>query len=191
MMGIVLVIGPPASGKYTIGKMLSEKYNFNFLHEHQVKDLVDIYNLKNHQFAKIEQFKQTLFLLNRYFSFNKDKSIVLTLVICFNNPIYTLFIKKICTLYNVLMIELVVDLDIRLQRNVDTNRLLLKESKRDIEKSTNKIFELENNERLFSNSFDEFNSFENVLHCKFDNNHNPEKCLAEISKWLENNEVKF
>lgn len=35
----VIIIGPPAVGKYTIGKMLSKECNYRFLHEHQIVDI--------------------------------------------------------------------------------------------------------------------------------------------------------
>jgi shikimate kinase len=62
-MKLIFIYGPPASGKLTVAKLLSERTGYKLFHNHLTVDLVNaVFDFGSRQFRKLnEQFRITLF----------------------------------------------------------------------------------------------------------------------------------
>ena len=164
----IIIIGPPAVGKYTIGKMLSEKNNYRFLHEHQISDIAS--SLFNE--SSIERttyyFKLRLDIFSDFIKHNTtNQSIVTTFVLLFDQAYYKNFIATFLTLfqknnYDVYVIELAASYEERIKRNTNEDRLKAKPSKQDIERSTKRLNDMEEKSR--TNSIQSDTLFSNYHH---------------------------
>lgn len=152
----VILIGPPAVGKYSIGKMLSEQCNYRFLHEHQVLDIASALFNEN-LFERITYyFKLRLNIFSDFIKYNTtNQSIVTTFVHIFDNDYYNHFMRLFLNMfqknnYDVYVIELEASFKERIRRNTNEDRLKAKPSKQNIESSIEKMNAME--ERAKTNS---------------------------------------
>ena len=167
---MIVIIGPPAVGKYTIGKMLNEKCKYRFLHEHQLLDTAtalfdDVCGERITYY-----FKLRLEVFSDFIKYNTtNQSIITTFVHLFNNDFYNNFITSFLDMfqkknYDVYVIELEASYEERIKRNTNEDRLKAKPSKQDIEYSTKNINALEEHTRTNSNETDTL--FANYHHTK-------------------------
>jgi len=184
MKQLVIILGPPAVGKMTVGQALAELTGLKLLHNHMVGDLI-------RQFVPVygpgsEEGKR----LKRLFTFEiletAAKSdlpgLIFTNMFNFDNPVSHEYIQSILDLYKshgatTCVVELCADQNVRIERNKTENRLLHKLPKRDIVASEKINRDLESQQRL--NSRDGEQPFANYL--KIDNtNLTPEVVAAMI-----------
>ena len=137
----IIIIGSPAVGKYTIGKSLSQKCNYHFLHEHQLMDIAAVLFDDDTKEKITYYFKLRLDVFADFIKYNNGKSIVTTFVHLFNKPYYNAFMASYLQLfceknYQPYIIELEASFEERLKRNLNPDRLQAKPSKQNIVHST-------------------------------------------------------
>lgn len=143
MKNLVIILGPPASGKMTVGQALKEKTGFKLFHNHLSLELVhQFFEFGTASFRRLD--KKIRFDIFHEIAQSDVKGLIFTLVVDFGdkgdeeylNEIIAIFKKerpKIC------FVELQCDLQERLIRNKHPNRLKHKPSKRDIDASEKRL----------------------------------------------------
>lgn len=160
---IIVICGPEASGKMTVGQELEKNFNFHLLYNHQVIDLVgtvfdkehigDLWDMKEWHFSLISSIFKS-FLIS---AIDNNENLVFTITWNFNNPALVQFFQNL-ELYakknntKILFVELFSTLEERIKRNSTSNRLEHKVCKRNIENSTKALIEATNDFQL--NSFE-------------------------------------
>ena len=191
---IIVVFGPEASGKMSVGQALT-KYNFNLLFNHQIIDLVGtIYNKEN--IGTIWNFKQKdvdlickLYSSFLYSAIDNDDNLVFTITWNFDNDCMKNFFLELQNYAKkknnkLVLVELYAPLEERLKRNKTPNRLENKICKRDIEQSD--IDLVENYSAFRLNSLPgELDCFD--YHLFFDNtNILPNEVASKVIEYLLN-----
>ncbi|MCD7036019.1 AAA family ATPase [Metabacillus sp. GX 13764] len=136
-MKFVLIFGPQAVGKMTVGQELDRITDLKLFHNHMTIDLVSHffdYGTKEGQ-RLVNLFRREIF---EEVSKSRLDGIIFTYVWAFNsqddwdymNQVFQLFESRGGTVY---LVELEADLDERLERNKSPNRLQHKPSKRNLE----------------------------------------------------------
>lgn len=153
-MKMILIFGPQAVGKMTIGKRISEKMGLPLLHNHVTLDAIWPYIGWNKKtFELSDQLRLDMF---DYISKDPDHSgLIFTFVWAFGREEDWAFVEKIKAIFNqahqeLYFVELAADLDERLRRNQTENRLLKKPSKRDVAYSNHELLTSAERNRLNS-----------------------------------------
>jgi len=154
-MKFVIIFGPPAVGKMTVGQELAKITDLKLFHNHMTIDLVSNFFSYDSEEGKrlVNLFRHEIFEEACKSSLS---GLIFTYVWVFNNPTDSKFIYNIVELlrsYNaeICFVELETPIEIRLQRNRTENRLKYKPSKRNIELSN--IDLQKRNERYRMNSY--------------------------------------
>ncbi len=155
-MKFVLVFGPQAVGKMSVGQELAKTTNLKLFHNHMTIDLVSHFFDYGTKEGKrlVHLFRQEIF---EEIAKSQLYGMIFTYVWALNqkedwdyvNQVTQLFESRGGTVYYA---ELEADLEERLERNKSSNRLEHKPSKRDIEWSENDLKESMDKYRL--NSFE-------------------------------------
>ncbi|MGP4066593.1 AAA family ATPase [Oceanobacillus sp. M65] len=142
-MKFVLITGPLAVGKMTVGQELAKITNLKLFHNHMTIELVNHFFGYGTKEGKrlVNLFRQEIF--EEVSKSNLD-GMIFTYLWAFNlqadwdyvNRVTQLFESKGATVYYV---ELEADLGERIQRNKSSNRLEHKPSKRNVEWSENEL----------------------------------------------------
>ncbi|MBY0095566.1 AAA family ATPase [Mesobacillus maritimus] len=153
-MKFVLIFGPQAVGKMTVGQELAQKTQLKLFHNHMTLELL----------SPIFGFGPETWRLSDLFRFEVFKAVansdlegmIFTYVWAFNEKDDWAFVDKLCTIFEekgaeIYFVELEADIDERKVRNKSPNRLAHKPSKRDLEWSDNELKSSMNHYRL--NSF--------------------------------------
>jgi len=153
-MKFILIFGPQATGKMTIGQELARITNLKLLHNHSIiEQLIPIFSnnssscekLSNHFHEEI--FKEVL---------NSDlDGLIFTYVWLFDIQQAKDYVKKICNIFTskwweVYFVELKALLEERIKRNKDSHRLKHKPSKQNIKRSEKQLKEWWNHFRMNS-----------------------------------------
>ena len=154
-MKFMIITGPQAVGKMTVGQELTKITGLKLLHNHMTIEVVTkIFNYDKEAFQKLnESFRNQIF---EEFAKSNQEGIIFTTTWDFNakeewERIYgyiDIFKKYNSQIY---IVELEADLDERLIRNKTENRLENKASKRDFEWSQNDLLKSAEKYRLNSN----------------------------------------
>lgn len=138
-MNFVIIFGPQAVGKMTVGQNLAAKTNFKLFHNHMSIDLVSqIFDYGT------PSGKRLVSLIRREIFEEVSQSdlegLIFTYVWAFDLQADWDYIEQISTLFKsrggtVYFVELEADLEERMMRNKTENRLEHKPSKRNVEKS--------------------------------------------------------
>ena len=154
----LVIIGPPAVGKMTVGQEIAKQIDFKLFHNHLVIEaLLPIFEFDSNHFKKlVKEFRTRVF---EEIIVERPKGIIFTFVINFNISTgletllqWTYLFKQ--SDFKVCIAELEASLDTRLKRNETPNRLNHKPSKRDL-KSSRQVL-LQNEEKWIMNSQPEF-----------------------------------
>lgn len=151
MAKLILIVGAQAVGKMTVGEALKERTGYSLFVNHDSLDLaakIFSWSSSAHRpFSNsirencfkiaVEHNVDMIFTFVWAFSEQSDWDYVQTLNDIFNNELY--------------IVELVTDLNTRLERNVSEHRLEVKPTKRDINKSKEDILSSLEQYRLVSN----------------------------------------
>lgn len=153
-MKFVLLFGPQAVGKMTVGQELAEITELKLLHNHMTIDLLEPFFGFEREMWKLS----TLFRAEIFKSFARsDKyGMIFTYVWAFDQQEDWDFVEKTCAIFEeqgaeVFLVELEADLGARLERNKTANRLAHKPTKRDTVSSekemvkSNKVYRLNSN----------------------------------------------
>lgn len=153
-MKFIIIFGPQAVGKMTVGQYLSAITNFKLFHNHMSIDFVS-------QFFDYgtPSGKRLVSLIRREIFEEVSKSdlegLIFTYVWGFNLQNDWDYIKQISELFEsrggtVYLVELEADYEERLKRNKTENRIKNKPTKRDIERSERDLIITHENHRLNS-----------------------------------------
>lgn len=181
-MKLVIIFGPHAVGKMTVGQELDKITELKLFHNHMTIDLV--WNLfENNQQEKnrlVGLFRKEIF---ESYSKTDEYGMIFTFMWALNcekdwhyvNNLEQLFVLRGAEVYYV---ELEADYDVRIERNKTENRLYNKPSKRNIEHSEHVFRSLENQYRL--NSLEGEITKKNYI--KINNTNIPADAVAQIIK---------
>lgn len=144
-MDLIVVMGPQAVGKMTVGKVLEEQMDARLLFNHETLDI----------FARFLGYTKKAFELSDQVRFNlfeafvkqpntAVKGIIFTVVVAFDNQADMEYLQKITNIFKdaggrTFLIELYADVETRLVRNTGESRLLAKPSKRNLEFSRKEL----------------------------------------------------
>lgn len=157
-MKLVVISGPPAVGKMTVGQLLAEKTGFVLFHNHMSIELVNrFFDFGTDHFRRLDDAIR--FAVFREISQSNLKGLVFTMVWDYDDPKDEKYIDKITDIFktsdaDIYFVELFADLDERLIRNRHPNRLKFKPSKRNVELSEKSLLQSEKNHRMNSNPFE-------------------------------------
>jgi hypothetical protein len=133
----VLVFGPQAVGKMTVGHELEKITQLKLFHNHMTIDLVSPFFNYSSQAGKrlVNLFRQEIF---DEVSKSDMYGLIFTYVWAFDLQSDWDYVEKICDLFEsrggtVYLVELEADINARLDRNRSPHRLLHKPTKRDLE----------------------------------------------------------
>ena len=181
----VLILGPHAVGKMTVGQELAKMTGLRLFHNHMSIELSRKLFAPNEreEFETLNNIiRQNVFEM---FATRDLPGLIFTNLCAFDNPDDMKYLTDTIDLFkingiNCYVVELCADFDVRLVRNKSENRLLHKESKRNIEWSETEMRATSQEWRL--NSYDgEELPFENFL--KIDNtNITPEIVAKKITE---------
>ena len=181
-MKLVIIFGPHAVGKMTVGQELAKITDLKLFHNHMTIDIVaDLFeNMPQERRRLTEMFRNEIF---KSFASSNEYGMIFTCMWALERKDDWDYIDNLENMFKsngaeVYYVELEEDYDIRLQRNKTENRLLNKPSKRNIEKSENLFKDIENRHRL--NSYPGEIKKENYI--KINNTHVSPENIAKIIK---------
>jgi hypothetical protein len=145
-MRLLLIIGPPAVGKMTVGREIAARTDFRLFHNHHtIEPLAEIFghgsepfNVLNFEFRRRVTEEAARHRLN----------LIFTLVWDLQDPADTAYVEQLVAPYDetggeVCILELTADLETRLARNRGESRLAAKPSKRNVEWSDGNVRQME------------------------------------------------
>ncbi|MFS0782607.1 AAA family ATPase [Bacillus sp. 1P06AnD] len=142
-MKFILIFGPQAVGKMTVGQELAELTGLKLFHNHMTIDIVsEFFDYSTKEGKRlVSLFRQEIF---EEVSKSNLYGMIFTYVWAFDHKADWDYVKKISRLFedrggNVYYVELEADLEERVFRNKSENRLKHKPSKRNIEWSENDL----------------------------------------------------
>lgn len=149
-MRLLLIIGPPAVGKMTVGRAVADRSTFRLFHNHHtIELLLDVFDYGTLPFSRLNsEFRRRI--IEEAAEAGAD--LVFTFVWDLDLPEESDWLARLVEPYadRVAVVELVAGLDTRLQRNRTEHRLAEKKSKRDLEWSDANVRGMEADYRMSS-----------------------------------------
>ena len=149
-MRLLLIIGPPAVGKMTVGRAVADQSTFRLFHNHHtIEMLLDVFDHGTPAFRTLNsEFRRRV--VEEAAASGTD--LVFTFVWGMDAAEEAEWLSRLVAPYdgNVAVVELVADLDTRLARNRTEHRLAEKKSKRNLDWSELNVRELEAEFRMTS-----------------------------------------
>lgn len=130
---LVLLFGPPAVGKMTVGRAMAARSDFRLFHNHMtIEPLSQVFGYGSHEFNVLNAEFRTR-VLEEAASGGRD--LVFSLVWALDDVEDLQIIRSYVEIFDgdVALVELRAPLDVRLERNRGAERLDAKPSKRDLE----------------------------------------------------------
>lgn len=183
---LVIITGPHAVGKMTVGQELAKITGLRLFHNHMSIELsLKLFDFGTPGFRALnETIRKTVF---EQFAASDLPGLIFTYMMDFDDPEEFAYLNKIIDLFrengaDCHVVELCADFDVRLARNKSENRLAQKESKRDVARSEAEMRHTSARHRLNSRE-GEVLPFESYL--KIDNtNLAPDEVARTIKKSL-------
>lgn len=180
-MKLVIICGPHAVGKMTVGQALAAQTGLKLFHNHMTIDVVSglFENMPGERSRLIDLFREEIF---KAFAPSGEYGMIFTYMWAFDQQDDWDYIHHVEELFRqhgaeVFYVELCADYDLRIERNKTENRLLNKSTKRDVVKSEALFRRLEETYRL--NSLPGEVQKEHYL--RIDNTHlSPEEAAGQI-----------
>ena len=153
-MNLVIITGPPAVGKMTVGQALQKQTGLKLFHNHMTKELINqFFDWSTPPFKRLDKLFR--FEIFKEVAKSDLKGLIFTFVWAFDLKEDEVYIDEIIDIFKkegseVHIVELAADLDARLVRNKGENRLKHKPSKRDITFSEKGLLKLEKKYRMNS-----------------------------------------
>ena len=142
-MKFILITGPQAVGKMTVGQELVKITNLKLLHNHMTIELLtNIFNYSRDAFRKLnEEFRIQIF---EEFAKTDHYGMIFTYMWAFDQPSDWDYIEQVKNIFKpygaeFYYVELVAPREVRLKRNRTDNRLCHKISKRDVALSEQRL----------------------------------------------------
>ena len=177
-MKFVVIFGPPAVGKMSVGQELAKLTGFKLFHNHMTIELVlNFFEFEDQRFLRlVDEFRTRVF---EEVAASELPGLIFTFVWALDLESDRKFIDDSCEIFRqqgaeVYFVELEAELSERLKRNQSQSRLAQKPSKRDVKRSEELL--LEHNEKHRLNSNGDFFYQNNYL--KIDNTHLSESDAA-------------
>lgn len=181
-MKFIIITGPQAVGKMTVGQELVKITNLKLLHNHMtIEVLTKIFDYSRDSFRKLnEEFRMQIF---KEFAKSEEEGIIFTTTWDFDDKEEWNRIYKYIQIFKdnnaeIYIVELKANLEERLKRNKMENRLLNKPSKRNLEWSEKDLLKSVEKYR--------FNSKENEIkeknYLRIDNTNLNANVVAEMIK---------
>lgn len=181
-MKLVIIFGPHAVGKMTVGQELAKITPLKLFHNHMTIEIVtDLFrNVPKEYKRLVNLFRQEIF---DSFSKTDEYGLIFTYMWAFDSESDWNYVNKLEELFKsrgaeVYFVELEADFDLRIERNRTENRLLNKPSKRDTQFSEKLFRDLEAKYRL--------NSYEGELkkdnYIRINNSKLSPECVAKQIK---------
>lgn len=151
-MKLVILFGPPAVGKMTVGQELEKITTLRLFHNHMSLELVHrFFDFGTPTFERLD--RRIRFAFFEEIATSDLDGLIFTYVWDLNEPADTDYIDAMADVFlqqgaAVSYIELKADLSERLKRNRDAHRLACKPSKRDVESSESSLLYFETNYRM-------------------------------------------
>jgi cytidylate kinase len=148
-MKLIILFGPPAVGKMTVGMALAKRTGLKLLYNHMTLELVNqFFPFGTTAFERLD--KSIRFDIFREIASSDLKGLIFTLVWAINYEEDEQYVDEITEIFNnhggeVLLVELKAHLSERLRRNKEELRLYHKPSKRDLETSEKSLISFEEN----------------------------------------------
>jgi len=168
-MNFVVIFGPPAVGKMTVGYELAKLTGMKVFHNHMTIDLIlEFFPYGHEKFNRlVSEFRQRIF---EEVAASDLPGMIFTYVWALDQEGDKKTIDSYCEIFkqrgaNIYFVELEADLDERLERNKGEFRLSKKTSKRNIVRSEANLISTDKQYRM--NSTDDFFYKENYI--KIDN----------------------
>lgn len=179
-MKLVIIVGPPAVGKMTVGKELEKLTGLKLFHNHMSIELV-------HKFfdfgtAAFERLDQTIrFAVFKEIASSDLEGVIFTMVWDYDFKEDEAYIDEIIAIFTekaaqICFVELQASLEERLKRNTLEDRLAQKPSKRDLTMSEQSLLYFEDNYRMESKE----NEFSDKQMLKIDNTNISARAVAEM-----------
>ena len=155
---LVVIVGPPAVGKMTVGQELSALTGIPLFHNHlSIEAVLPVFPFGSERFNRlVRNFRRSIF---EEVAQSDLPGLILTYVWAFDQPGDRRFIEETMTLFlehgvRTVFVELYADLNTRIERNETPGRLMAKPSKRDVQSSRERL--LANESRYILNSSGNF-----------------------------------
>jgi cytidylate kinase len=182
-MKFIIIFGPHAVGKMTVGQELAKITKLKLFHNHMTIDIVsDLFeNMSRERSRLINLFRKEIF---EAYSKSDEYGMIFTYMWAFDRKEDWEYIDYVEKLFStrgadVFFVELEADYDLRIERNKTENRLMNKPTKRNLEKSESLFRNLENQYRL--NSFEGEITKDNYIRIN-NSNLSPEEVALFIKK---------
>lgn len=183
-MKLVILFGPPAVGKMTVGQELARTTGLRLLHNHMTIELVlNFFAFGTKEFSRLDSlFRYEIF---RAVAASELPGLIFTCVWALNEPGDKAYVDRIVDVFvgygaDVYYVELQADLQARLKRNRETTRLEQKPSKRDI--MTSEAMLLRNDKEYELNTSQQRPFFHTENYIKIDNTSLPAAEVAAMIK---------
>ena len=185
---LVLLFGPPAVGKMTVGRAMADEGRFRLFHNHMtIEPLLETFGYGTPPFNSLNSEFRTRVLEE---AARHGVDLVFSLVWALDCSEDLEIIERYVEIFDgdVAFVELRAGLDTRLERNRTEERLLHKPSKRDVEWSDGNVRELETQWQMTSE--DGFHLAEDLLNrypyfVMDTDGVAPAEAAARILAWLE------
>ena len=164
-MKLIIIFGPPASGKMTVGQELQKLTGLKLFYNHMSLELVNqFFDFGTPPFKKLDTMIR--FGIFEEIANSDIEGLIFTVVWAFNEKEDEEYINHIIDIFQkrnpqVCLVELQTDLEERLKRNKEPHRLKYKPSKRNVEFSEKLLLSANKEHRMnsFDNEFPEKNIF--------------------------------
>lgn len=182
MPNFIMICGPQAVGKMTVGQELAKLTGYKLFYNHMTIELVRlIFDYDNDTFWKMNTSIRNLIF--EEFAKSNEKGIIFTGCFDFGDELEqdkADFERWVEPFKDVYVVELEADLEVRLKRNKTENRLEHKPSKRDMEMSEKRLLTAEQKHKLNSEDGQGESLFKNYL--KINNTNITAKDVAKMIK---------
>lgn len=178
-MKLVLIVGDGAVGKMTVGQELKKITDLRLFHNHMtIEPVLEVFGNFN-----IDVILKMRYLIFEEFAKTDNYGLIYTCMWAYDMQEDWNIMNKIISYFQavdaeIYCVELTAPLDIRLKRNITENRLLNKESKRNIEDSNKRLINDSKKHRFVS--YDGEVPFKNFI--RIDNSFIEAKEVASIIK---------
>lgn len=178
-MKFVLIFGPQAVGKMTVGQELQKITELKLLHNHMTIDLLaPIFGFNSEMWRLVNLFREEIF---ETVVKSDLKGMIFTYVWGFNLQSDWDYVNKVCEIFEssgtVYFVELEADLEERIERNKSPRRLEHKPTKRNVEWSEKELMETMERHRL--NSYEGEIKKENYIKIN-----NTNLCAVEVAEFI-------
>lgn len=149
-VSLLLILGPPAVGKMTVGRAIADRSSYRLFHNHHsIEMLLDVFDYGTPPFRTLNTEIRSRVIEEAAAS---GADLVFTFVMGMDEDGEADYLARLAAPYgdDVAVVELVADLDTRLVRNRTEHRLAEKKSKRDVEWSDENVRQLEADYRMTS-----------------------------------------